>query len=223
MIGAIVGAAASLGSTIFGGISNARNARRQKRALEREQRENENWFNRRYYEDATQRADAKRLLTRTEDAIKRRNQEAEGVQSVIGGTEENVAAAREQNAKALSDATSSIAAQAEARKDSIEDAYRQQQHNITREQNQALAQKNVNTAAAVSGAIKTAGNIASAVESIHDENQEKKAQEESKQDANYAKVNITPEQEKWFSNYRENYDNNLMKGFRERMSNGGGF
>ena len=47
MIGAIVGAAASLGSTIFGGISNARNARRQKRALEREQRENENWFNRR--------------------------------------------------------------------------------------------------------------------------------------------------------------------------------
>lgn len=223
MIGAIVGAAASLGSTIFGGISNARNARRQKRALEREQRENENWFNRRYYEDATQRADAKRLLTRTEDAIKRRNQEAEGVQSVIGGTEENVAAAREQNAKALSDATSSIAAQAEARKDSIEDAYRQQQHNITREQNQALAQKNVNTAAAVSGAIKTAGNIASAVESIHDENQEKKTQEESKQDANYAKVNITPEQEKWFSNYRENYDNNLMKGFRERMSNGGGF
>ncbi len=223
MIGAIVGAAASLGSTIFGGISNARNARRQKRALEREQRENENWFNRRYYEDATQRADAKRLLTRTEDAIKRRNQEAEGVQSVIGGTEENVAAAREQNAKALSDATSSIAAQAEARKDSIEDAYRQQQHNITREQNQALAQKNANTAAAVSGAIKTAGNIASAVESIHDENQEKKAQEESKQDANYAKVNITPEQEKWFSNYRENYDNNLMKGFRERMSNGGGF
>ena len=223
MIGAIVGAAASLGSTIFGGISNARNARRQKRALEREQRENENWFNRRYYEDATQRADAKRLLTRTEDAIKRRNQEAEGVQSVIGGTEENVAAAREQNAKALSDATSSIAAQAEARKDSIEDAYRQQQHNITREQNQALTQKNANTAAAVSGAIKTAGNIASAVESIHDENQEKKAQEESKQDANYAKVNITPEQEKWFSNYRENYDNNLMKGFRERMSNGGGF
>lgn len=223
MIGAIVGAAASLGSTIFGGISNARNARRQKRALEREQRENENWFNRRYYEDATQRADAKRLLTRTEDAIKRRNQEAEGVQSVIGGTEENVAAAREQNAKALSDATSSIAAQAEARKDSIENAYRQQQHNITREQNQALAQKNANTAAAVSGAIKTAGNIASAVESIHDENQEKKAQEESKQDANYAKVNITPEQEKWFSNYRENYDNNLMKGFRERMSNGGGF
>ena len=162
-------------------------------------------------------------MTRTEDAIKRRNQEAEGVQSVIGGTEENVAAAREQNAKALSDATSSIAAQAEARKDSIEDAYRQQQHNITREQNQALAQKNANTAAAVSGAIKTAGNIASAVESIHDENQEKKAQEESKQDANYAKVNITPEQEKWFSNYRENYDNNLMKGFRERMSNGGGF
>lgn len=223
MIGAIVGAAASLGSTIFGGISNARNARRQKRALEREQRENENWFNRRYYEDATQRADAKRLLTRTEDAIKRRNQEAEGVQSVIGGTEENVAAAREQNAKALSDATSSIAAQAEARKDSIENAYRQQQHNITREQNQALAQKNANTAAAVSGAIKTAGNIASAVESIHDENQEKKTKEESKQDANYAKVNITPEQEKWFSNYRENYDNNLMKGFRERMSNGGGF
>lgn len=223
MIGAIVGAAAGLGSTIFGGIANARNARRQKRALEREKRENENWFNRRYYENATQRADAKRLLTRTEEAIKRRNQETEGTQSVIGGTEENVAAAREQNAEALANAASQIASQADARKDSIEDAYRQQQHNITREENQALSQKNANTAAAVSGSIKTAGNIASAVESIHDENQEQKAKEESKKDANYAKVNITPEQKKWFSNYRENYDNNLLKGFRERMANGGGF
>lgn len=223
MIGAIVGAAASLGSTIFGGISNARNARRQQRALEREKRDNENWYNRRYYEDATQRADAKRLLTRTEEAIKRRNQEAEGAQSVIGGTEENVGAAREQNASALAEAASNIAAQADARKDSIEDAYRQQQHNITREQNQALAQKNANTAAAVSGAVKAAGNIATSVEALHDENVEKKAQEDAKKDANYAKFTTTPEQEKWFSNYRENYDNNLLKGFRDRMSNGGGF
>lgn len=219
MIGAIVGAAASIGSSIFGGIKNARNARQQKRALEKEKRENENWFNRRYYQDATQRADAKSLLRKTEEAIQNRNREVEGTQNVIGGTEENVSAARAQNAKALSDATSAIAAQADARKDAIESQYRQQQHDITREQNQALAQKNANTAAAVGGAIKAAGNIAASIDTLQDN----KAQQKQERDTDYAKFSMTPEQEKWFSNYRENYDNNLLKEFRARTANGGSF
>ena len=43
----------------------------------------------------------------------------------MGGTDESVAATKEANSKALADATSQIAAQADARKDNIEATYMQ--------------------------------------------------------------------------------------------------
>ena len=90
-----------------------------------QQQENQDWYNRSYNEDATQRADAQRMLQRTEEIIKNRNRQAAGTQAVMGGTEESVAAAKAANSQALADATSQIAASADARKDAIEQQYLQ--------------------------------------------------------------------------------------------------
>ena len=85
--------------------------------------ENQSWFNRRYNEDPTQRVDAMRILSMTEDALRRRNRAAEGRKAVMGGTEESVAAEREMAGNALSNVTSQIAAANESRKDQIEQQY----------------------------------------------------------------------------------------------------
>ena len=100
LIGAALGAAGS----IFGGISASKAMKRAKANVERQMRENQDWYDRRYNEDATQRADAQRILTMTEDSIKRRNKAAAGTAAVMGGTDESVAAEKAANAQTMADA-----------------------------------------------------------------------------------------------------------------------
>lgn len=130
MLGGIIGGAAGALGGIFGGISKNKMLKQQMKMLNEQKRENRDWYDRRYNEDATQRADAQAILTQTAEMIKRRNQQSAGAQAVMGGTEESVAAAKEANAKAMSDATSQIAAIGAQRKDQIEGQYRERQHQL---------------------------------------------------------------------------------------------
>lgn len=135
--------------SIFGGISASKAMKKVKRNLEAQKKANQDWYDRRYNEDATQRADAQRILTMTEDSIRKRNQQAAGSQAVMGGTEESVAAAKAANNQALADATSQIAVNAEARKDQIEQTYQQRDAQI----NEALNNLEINKAQAISQAV----------------------------------------------------------------------
>lgn len=123
ILGSAIGGALGIGGTIFGGISASKAMKKVKRNLEGQMRENQSWYDRRYNEDATQRADAQRILTMTNENIRQRNQAAAGTQAVMGGTEESVAAAKAANNQALADATSQIAMNGERRKDQIEAQY----------------------------------------------------------------------------------------------------
>lgn len=123
MIGAAIGAGLKIGSSIFGGIKMSQAMKKMKDNLNSQMKDNQNWYDRRYNEDATQRADAQALLTRTEESIRNRNQQAAGAQAVMGGSEESVAAAKAANNQALADATTNIAVNADKRKDAIEQQY----------------------------------------------------------------------------------------------------
>ena len=125
LIGSIAGGALGAAGSIFGGISASKAMRRVKKNLQAQKEANQNWYDRRYNEDATQRADAQRILTQTEESIRNRNRQAAGAQAVMGGTDESTAAAKAANAQALADATSQIAVNAENRKDQIEQTYQQ--------------------------------------------------------------------------------------------------
>ena len=130
MLGGIIGGASGALGGIFGGISKNKMLKKQMAMIKAQKRENQDWYDRRYNEDATQRADAQAILTQTADMIKRRNQQSAGTQAVMGGTEESVAAAKEANAKALSDATSQIAVAGAHRKDQIEGQYRERKQQL---------------------------------------------------------------------------------------------
>ena len=119
LIGSIAGGALGAAGSIFGGISASKAMRRVKKNLQAQKQANQNWYDRRYNEDATQRADAQRILTQTEESIRNRNRQAAGAQAVMGGTDESTAAAKAANAQALADATSQIAVNAENRKDRL--------------------------------------------------------------------------------------------------------
>lgn len=149
LIGSIAGGALGAAGSIFGGISASKAMRRVKKNLQAQKQANQNWYDRRYNEDATQRADAQRILTQTEESIRNRNRQAAGSQAVMGGTDESTAAAKAANAQALADATSQIAVNAENRKDQIEQTYQQRDSQI----NEALNNLEINKAQAISQAV----------------------------------------------------------------------
>lgn len=185
MIGAIVGAATGLASSIYGGIASARAARKQKNEIARQKEANKAWYERRYNEDATQRGDAQRLLTKTREAYEKRNREAAATQAVVGGSDESVAATREANAKGLADTASQINAASEARKDSVEESYRNQDQQLAGQLSALEAQRSANIANATSQAIGAAAQLGSAIDgSVED----KKAKKEEAAKAAQAKA-----------------------------------
>lgn len=158
----IAAAAIGAGAAILGGVLSSQSAKKQReeqlRALRQQQEKNEAWYNRRYNEDATQRADAQLALRRTNDAIKQRTLAALGKKNVIGGTDASMATVQQQNAKAVGDALGDIVAQSETRKDNIEDQYRQRDASLDAQQSDVNstyeATKRANIANAVTGTLK---------------------------------------------------------------------
>ena len=155
LIGSAIGAAGS----IFGGISASKAMKRAKKNVEAQRQKNQDWYDRRYNEDATQRADAQRILTQTEESIKQRNKQAAGSAAVMGGTDESVAAAKAANNQALADATPQIAANAEARKDNIEATYMANDNAFVEQLNQLEQGK----AQAIGQAVQGVANAASSM------------------------------------------------------------
>lgn len=161
MIGSAIGAAVGAAGSIFGGISASKAMNQMQKNVEAQRKSNQDWFDRRYNEDATQRADAQRILSLTEESIKNRNRQAAGAQAVIGGTDESVAASKAANNQALAEATSQIAANSDARKDQIEQTYRGKDDEYTNQLNQIQQGKAKAIADAVQGVAGAAKDIAS--------------------------------------------------------------
>lgn len=145
--------------SIFGGIAASRAIRKAKANIEGQMRENQDWYDRRYNEDATQRADAQAILSRTEESIRNRNRQAAGVQAVTGGTDESTAAAKAANNEALATATSAIAMNGEKRKDAVEQQYQQNKANLNRQLNDMEQRRGTEITNAIGGVAEAAGNI----------------------------------------------------------------
>jgi hypothetical protein len=161
VLGATIGGSLGVGASIFGGVQASKAMKKIKQNIQTQQSENQDWYDRRYNEDATQRADAQRILTMANENIKQRNQQAAGTQAVMGGTEESVAAAKAANNQALADATSQIAVNGDRRKDQIESQYLSTKADLNNQLNNLEQAKSTAITQAVQGAAQSASNIAS--------------------------------------------------------------
>lgn len=155
----LVGAALGAAGSIFGGIKASKAMKKVQRNIEQQRQKNQDWFDQRYNEDATQRADAQRLLTQTQDMLKRQTDAAAGSAAVGGGTDESVAQAKAAANQTVGDVMSNINAQADARKDQIEQTY-QANDNAYQEQlnNMEIGKANA-ISQAVQGVTSAAGSL----------------------------------------------------------------
>ena len=163
-LGSLVGAGLGLVSSIAGGISNRKRAKRQQRMLDQQEKENQAWYDRKYNEDPTKRADTVRLFTQMQEQIANRNKAAKGRQAVMGGTDDSTTSVKEANNKTIADSTSQVVSANESRKDNIEQQYRQTKQNIQNQRMGLEQQKAENTAQVMNGVAGTAANIAATLD-----------------------------------------------------------
>ena len=116
---------------IFNAISGSASAAKQKKMIEGERKKNDKWFDRRYNEDMTQRADAQRYLTQMRDAMSESTAQNAGMAAVSGASEESRANLKAANANAMGNTIAALAVQGEQRKDNIESTYRSRDAEIT--------------------------------------------------------------------------------------------
>lgn len=148
MIGAIIGAGASLASSLIGGAQAKRAADNANKELADQRKKNEDWYRRRYNEDYTQSAEAQAAMTRARELAREQMAAARGTAAVMGGTEAGVATQQQAANKMLADTMSGIAQNATARKDAVESQYLQNEAALSQQQQQVYNQQAANSTAA---------------------------------------------------------------------------
>lgn len=158
-LGSAIGMGMQAVGSVFGGIAASKAMKNVKNNLNKQREDNRNWYDRRYNEDSTQRADAQAVIEQTRKSILERNRQAAGSQAVMGGTEESVAAAKASNNEALSNAMSTIAVNADRRKDMIEQQYQAKDEALQSELNDLERAKAANVSQAIQGVADAAGGL----------------------------------------------------------------
>ncbi len=131
---ALVGAATSIGSSIYGSIKSAKEKKAQEALLAKQKAENKRWWELKRAENYVDRPDSQAILQKQreiyDDYLKRQR----GIQSVVGATGESIAQQKRAAAKGVADTARSIAADGVRYKDNAERMYRGMDNNLTAQQ-----------------------------------------------------------------------------------------
>lgn len=165
--GSIIGGALGAGSAIFGGIAASQAMKNVKKNLEQQKKDNEAWYDRRYNEDATQRADAQRVATMLSEQMKQRTRNAEGAGAVMGATDASIASQKDANNDAISSAMANIAIAGDRRKDAIESDYKSRDASLNDKLNEVEIGRAQAISQAVQGAATAAGNLGIAIDDYY--------------------------------------------------------
>lgn len=158
MVGAIIGAAAQVGSSIYGAIKSSQANRRAEDLIQMQRDANRKWYDLKMSEDYMQRADVQNVLRKQRELLDEQYQRARGINIVAGGTDASLALQQQAANKTMADTMADIAAGAEAYKEGIENQYRaqeaalnQQQVGVEQTKAQSIAQAASQMGSAVGG------------------------------------------------------------------------
>lgn len=156
MVGAIIGAAAQVGSSIYGAIKSSQANKRAEDMLQKQRAENKKWYDQKMAEDYMQRSDVQNILRKQRELLQEQYQRARATNIVAGGTDESVALQQQAANAAMGETMANIAAQSESYKEGIESEYRSREAALTGQQianEQTKAQSIANAAGQVGSAV----------------------------------------------------------------------
>lgn len=160
MVGAIVGAAAEVGSSIYGAIKSSQASNRAMDLLKARKEENRKWYEEKMAEDYMQRPDVQNALRKHKDLLGEQLKRSRATNIVAGGTDESLALGQQAAMESLGETTADIAAQAADYKESVENQFRetdaaldQQEMGIHQQQAQSIANAAGQVGKAVGGLV----------------------------------------------------------------------
>ena len=163
----IIAAGISALSSLAGqGISSAQNkeaANAREKYLARRRQEEQNWYDRNYNADPTQRADAQRLINQVSEELKNRNRATAGRAAMGGATEEAVAQEKALGNQTLADVVGDITAANSTRKDRIDEIHHSNVQNIDDAEFNMQQAEAARKAQNIQTAMQTAGTLGAAI------------------------------------------------------------
>lgn len=158
MVGQLLGAAAQIGSSVYGAIKSSQANKRATEMIQNQRTQNQRWYDQKMAEDYMQRSDIQNVLRKQRELLDEQYKRARATNVVAGGTDESLALQQQAANDAMGDTMADIAANAASYKDSIESQYRTQDAALNQqlagvEQSQAgvIAQAAAQVGSAVSG------------------------------------------------------------------------
>lgn len=145
-------AAASLVTSVAGGIASRNRARRGRRAVNESKREEEAWYNRRYNEDYADTKAGQNLIRKAKDYARQQVKRAEGHAAVAGATDAQVQMAKDSTNKMVGDTIANIGAADQERKARVDDMHRKSQMGFAQEEAAYHAQQAQNIASTAQAA-----------------------------------------------------------------------
>lgn len=171
MIGSLIGAAAQVGSSIFGAIKSSQANKKAQSLIQNQRDNNKKWYDQKMAEDYTQRTDVQNILTKQRELLDEQYQRARATNLIAGGTAESLALQQQAANDAMGDTMADIASQASSYKEGVEQQYRaednalnQQQVQIYTNQGNQIAQAAGQVGSAVSGLM--TGPVTDAVDDV---------------------------------------------------------
>lgn len=142
MVGTLIGAAAQVGSSIYGAIKSSQANKRAEKLLQNQRDENQKWYDQKMSEDYSQRTDVQNVLRKQRELLQDQYKRARATNVVAGGTDESLALQQQAANDAMGETMADIAANADTYKEGVENQYRTQdaalnQQQIANEQNRA--------------------------------------------------------------------------------------
>lgn len=131
IVGTILGAGTAAIGTALSALGGARAARQKKRELAKQEAYNNAWYDQRYNELGTERADAQAALTAMRAAQAQRMSAARGANAVMGASAGSVAAEKNATNLAMGQTIGDINKNSEAYKQGIENTYLQKRNDIS--------------------------------------------------------------------------------------------
>lgn len=156
MVGALIGAGAQIGSSIYGAIKSSQANKRAEALLQNQRDDNRRWYEQRMAEDYTQRADVQNVLRKQRDLLQEQYQRARATNAVAGGTDESLALQQAQANETMGETMANVASQAADYKDAVEQQYRTQDAALNQQQigiEQQKAQNIANAAGQMGSAV----------------------------------------------------------------------
>ena len=156
MVGSIIGAAAQVGSSIYGAIKSSQANKRAEKLLQNQKDENQKWYDQKMAEDYTQRTDVQNVLRKQRELLQEQYQRARATNLVAGGTDESLALQQAAANDAMGDTMADIASNAASYKEGVENQFRSQDAALNQQQigiEQGKAQAIANAAGQVGSAV----------------------------------------------------------------------